>query len=428
IENDQALKELKDVADYYLINNRDIENSCDDSVGMMIGERWQLVRRARGYVPLPVKSADPIKQAFCCGGDLKSTFALASDRQVFLSQPWGDLDNYLNYLEYRQAAAKMMNQLRISPEIIVHDLHPEYRTTKYAKELSKEWSVPVIAVQHHHAHMASCMADNGLKGQVMAVICDGTGYGSDGAIWGFEFLTGDYRDFFRIGHLAYIPLLGGEASIIKTSRTAFSFVVSTLGEEGSNKIKRLLPELSDREREIMKIQLEKKINSPLSSSCGRLFDAAAALLGICTENEYEGQGPMELESVAAKSCNLKKSYSLGLKINSDGTFELDSTSLWKEMLADLLDFQPIPDMAYAFHFAVAKAIRDGVVYMADQTGLNRVVFSGGVFQNKLLASITEKLIIQEKVEVYTHRQVPPNDGGLSLGQAFIGNEVVVECA
>lgn len=427
IDNKDAVEKLKGVADYFLVHNRDIVNPCDDSVGMVIGDRWQLTRRARGYVPLPIKSPKKMVALLSCGSDIKNSFALAGEDKIFLSQNLGDLDNYLNYQEYQQAVFEMVKLLGIKPELIVYDLHPGYRSTVFAQEMSELWKIPSAKVQHHHAHMASCMADNGLIENVMAVICDGTGFGSDGAIWGFEFLVGDFKGFTRMGHLKYVPLPGGEASIKKTTRMAFSFLVSVFGEEGHGIAEKVLPHLSVREREVLAVQISKGLNSPLTSSCGRLFDAAAALLGVCFENEYEGQGPMELEAAANKAYNIENYYPMAINKKDNGTFELDSSFLWKEFIGDLIDSKPVPDMAYRFHLGLAHGIRDGIVYMAENTGLGKVVLSGGVFQNKLLTSLVEGLLLKEDIIVYSHRQVPPNDGGIALGQAFIGNEVIKKC-
>ncbi len=427
-ENHEALEQLKDIADYFIIHDRDIENPCDDSVGTVVGERWQFIRRSRGYVPLPIQLKRKLKPLLACGGNLKNTFALAKDERVFLSQHWGDLDNYLNYEKYEKAVPKMISLLGIKPRLIVHDLHPDYQTTCYAGEMSERWDVPLVAVQHHHAHMVSCMADNDLGKEVMAVVCDGTGFGMDGGIWGFEFLYGDYGGFKRIGHLEYIPLPGGVASIKRPDRMAFSFLISTLGEKIKDHTASLLPGLSQQEQEILSVQIKRGINSPFTSSCGRLFDAAAALLGICQENKYEGQGPMEMETKARHYMgNVRKPYSIQLKEKSGNSFDLDTSPLWEEMVSDLLAKKDISRLAYKFHLTVARSIRDGVVYMAEKTGSDQVVLSGGVFQNKLLTVMVEELVSNEKIKVYRHRQVPPNDGGISLGQALIGDEVQRKC-
>ncbi|WP_366922175.1 carbamoyltransferase HypF [Metallumcola ferriviriculae] len=426
--NKEALEQLGEIADFFLVHNRGIVNPCDDSVGAVTGGSWQYTRRARGCVPLPVhlrgKEMTPL---LACGPNFKNTFALTKGEKVFLSQHWGDLDNYLNYLKYEEAVPKMMSLLDIKPELVVHDLHPDYQTTAFAGKLCRDLSLPAHAVQHHHAHMASCMADNGLDEEVMAVICDGTGYGTDGAIWGFEFLYGDYGSYSRLGHLHYLPLPGGEASIKKVDRMAYAFLISTLNNGVKQQAEQVLPRLGTKERELLDIQVKRKINSPLTSSCGRLFDAAAALLGICSINKYEGQAPMEMEAKARHSTDKGQYYRLELAKNGDGTFTLNTAALWAEMLEDILAGKEPGTLALKFHWAVARAIIDGVLHMAAVTGLDKVVFSGGVFQNRLLTAMVKELMAETKIDEYLHRQVPPNDGGVSLGQALIGNEVQKRC-
>lgn len=424
-KNEEAAEKLKGIADYFIFHNREIENPCDDSVGMVVGNTWQPVRRARGYVPLPVQlQRRELTPLLACGGNLKNTFALAKGDRVFLSQHLGDLDNYLNFEIYKKTISKMISLLGIKPELIVHDLHPGYQTTRYARELASQWGLPAIGVQHHHSHMVSCMAENGLAERVMAVICDGTGYGTDGTIWGFEFLCGDYSSFKRMGHLAKVPLPGGEASIKRPLRMAYSFLLSTLGETGRVYASKWLSGLSPCEVEVLEVQLKKGINSVATSSCGRLFDAAAALMGICREAKYEGQGPMVMEASARMAGHAEGFYTILLKDNEDLTFELDTAPLWEELISDLSSGLDNVRMAYKFHMGVARAIRDGVLHMSRSTGLNKVVISGGVFQNRLLTELVMELLAEEGIAVYRHKEIPPNDGGISLGQAVAGNEVM----
>lgn len=422
-ENEEALRRLKAVADYFLIHDRDIENPCDDSVGMVVGNSWQFVRRARGYVPLPVTVPRRLKPLLACGPNLKNTFALAAGNRVFLSQHFGDLDSYLNYEKFREAVPKMRSLLGITPELVAHDMHPGYQTTAYARELAGTEALPLAAVQHHHAHMASCMADNGLDEPVLAVVCDGTGYGPDGTIWGFEFLYGDYGWYRRKGHLACVPLPGGDAAIKRPDRMAYSFLVSALGSRGEEHAARWLPGLSGKELEVLAVQLQQGINTVPTSSCGRLFDGAAALMGICHESRYEGQGPMEMEARARKAGAYHGFYPLHLRPAGEDGFVLDSAPLWEQLVKDRERKVDVCIMACKFHHGVARGIRDGVLRMSRETGLDKVVLSGGVFQNRLLTELVTGLLEREGLQVYRHRQVPPNDGGISLGQSLVGNEV-----
>lgn len=423
-DNEEALEELKDIADYFILHNREIENPCDDSVGMVVEENWLPVRRARGFVPLPVQlKNDTLTPLLACGGNLKNTFALAAGSNVFLSQHLGDLDNYLNFKVYDKTIYRMMDLIDIEPQLIVHDKHPDYQTTLYAKEIAEKMNLPLVDVQHHHSHMASCMAENGLKERVLAVICDGTGYGTDGTVWGFEFLCGDYSSFERLGHLETVPILGGEEAIRRPARMTFSFLASLLGEAGVRYAGRWLSSLNSKELEVLDVQLKREVNSIPTSSCGRLFDAAAALMGICLENKYEGQAPMEMEAAARNRGGENDCYSLKLKEGKASSFQLTTVSLWEALLDDLEKGSDVRNMAYKFHVGLAKAVKDGALYMAESTGVDKVVLSGGVFQNRLLIELAVDLLKKEGLRVYCHNEVPPNDGGISLGQAVVGNEV-----
>jgi hydrogenase maturation protein HypF len=423
ISNQVAIKKLKGIADYFLLHDRVIANPCDDSVGHVINDKWQPIRRARGYVPLPIKIKEKrLKQILATGGDLKAVFALSKDNKVFLSQHLGDLDNYLNMEVYKKTVYKMFDLLDIKPELIVHDLHPNYKNTLYAQEIAKKLSLHTIGVQHHHAHMASCMAENGLNKKVLAVICDGTGYGTDGSIWGFEFLFGDYGYFQRLGRLKPVPLLGGEISIRKPSRMAYSFLVDALGDIGKKYTGQYLKDLSNKELEVLDIQYKRKLNTVLTSSCGRLFDAVSALLGICTEQEYEGQAPMELEAIANSSGKRNSFYRLTVKQDQE-LVEISTEDMWEEIIYDLSKRTAKGEMAYKFHRGIAETIKKVLLILANQKGMKDIVLSGGVFQNRLLTKILLEILQEDSFNVYLHKQVPANDGGLSLGQVLIGNEV-----
>ncbi len=426
-DNDEAIDKLKNIADYFIINNREIENPCDDSVVVVINEVAQPIRRARGYVPAPiVLPGAEMTAVLACGGSLKNVFALAKGEQFFLSQHLGDMDNYLNFEIYKATVEKMISLLDIQPEIVVHDLHPDYHTTRYAQELAVQHQLPCIGVQHHHAHMVSCMVDNGIKHELMGVVCDGTGYGLDGAIWGFEFLYGDHKSFNRMGHLANVLLPGGEISIRRPSRMAFSFLTATLGDIGRDYAHAWLHTLAAEEMEFLKVQLDKKINSTFTSSCGRLFDAASALMDICTEQVYEGQAPMEMEAIAAKRMSYKGHYKIAIS-GTPEKFELDTMQLWEGIIADLTAGTQKAVMAYKFHLGVALAIKEGVMQMSSATNSKEVVLSGGVFANKLLVELVLKLLKNEQIKVYLHKNIPMNDGGIAVGQCFIGNEVAKKC-
>ncbi len=278
-DNDEALRRLSGIADYFLLHNRDIYSRYDDSVAVVERGTSQLVRRARSYAPYPIQLTFKAKQVLGCGAEMKNSFCLTRDNYAFLSQHIGDMEN-METLEHFDSTISLYKRLfRIEPEIIAHDFHPDYLSTKYAQELERS-GVRLVPVQHHHAHIVSCMADNKVKSPVIGVALDGTGMGSDGHIWGGEFLVTDYRSFNRVGHLEYLPLPGGDAAIKKPYRIAIGYILSLLGENILNQELAFLNQINVTEVEIIKRQVERKINSPLTSSMGRLFDAISALIGI----------------------------------------------------------------------------------------------------------------------------------------------------
>ena len=430
-DNDQALATLQGIADFFLLHSRDIINPCDDSVGMVTNNQWQLVRRARGYVPLPITNPLITKMPILAvGGDLKSSFALAKGEQIFMSQHLGDLDNYLNLQMFQQSYQTMKHLTGIEPKAVVADLHPKYASLELARELAKAAALPLVQVQHHHAHLVSAMIDNGLSGPALGIICDGTGYGTDGNIWGFEFLKGDPSDFERLGHLEYLPLPGGEASVKRPLRIAYSYFWQLLGEEGLKEAidLELFRGIPPEEQKVLQVQLARKLNTIYTSSAGRLFDGVSSMVSGCHQVQYEGQAAMELEALArraeGRSIELIP-YSVAIEhCQPNQPFIIKIDKLWQELMEDLkLGTEP-EIIAGKFHLAIAEAIKMGAVKMRQITGLEKVVLSGGVFQNRLLNQKVASLLRQEGLKVFQHVQAPPNDGGLAIGQIAIGNEVL----
>jgi hydrogenase maturation protein HypF len=436
-DNDEALRRLSGIADYFLIHNRDIYSRYDDSVTIVERGTSQLVRRARSYAPYPIVLPFASKQVLGCGAEMKNTFCLTRDNYAFLSQHIGDMEN-IETLEHFDNTISLYKRLfRIEPEIIAHDLHPDYLSTKYAQELG-ESGIKLIPVQHHHAHIVSCMVDNGLQSQVIGVVLDGTGMGDDGHIWGGEFLVADYHSFNRVGHLEYLPLPGGDAAIKRPYRTAIGYILSLLGEDTLNAViaraakqPRLasMAEVSEIETEIIKRQIEKGLNSPLTSSMGRLFDAVSALIGIRGEIDYEGQAAVELE-MAAYACHCeerddeaiedKKSYPYRI-IKDNGMRIVQLRDLLSAIIEDLKQAVPSGRISVKFHNTIAQMIEEMCRLIANETGIKQVALSGGVFQNRLLLRKTINLLEISDFQVFTHRQVPCNDGGISLGQVVIAN-------
>ena len=420
-DNDEALRRLSQIADYFLIHNRDIYSRYDDSVAIVEKDTSQLMRRARSYAPYPLHLTFEARQVLACGAEEKNTFCLTKDNYAFLSQHIGDMEN-METLEHFDSTISLYQRLfRIEPEIIAHDLHPDYLATKYAQELG-EFGIKLVPVQHHHAHIASCMADNGLDAPVIGVAFDGTGMGADGNIWGGEFLIADCRNFSRVGHLEYLPLPGGDAAIKRPCRTAISYILTLLGENTLNQELPLAREVNEIEIETIKRQIERKINSPLTSSMGRLFDAISALLGIRSEIDYEGQAAIELEMAAHEKdyANAQENYSYHI-VEDKGIRIVQLRDLLSAVIEDLHQGIPKGRISVKFHNTMAQMTNEMCHLIANETGISQVALSGGVFQNRLLSTKTVELLESSGFQVFTHKQVPCNDGGISLGQAVIAN-------
>jgi len=421
-EDSQAFSQLQEIADFFLVHNREIYNRCDDSIVKVINGEPQLYRRARGYVPLPVEIPEQIS-VFACGGDLKSTFCLTSGKKAFLSQHMGDLDNFLNFREYILTAQRMQEYLAIESQVVAVDSHPEYNSHKWGKEQAK----PVVEVQHHHAHLASCLADNGLDEKVLGVICDGTGFGTDGHIWGMEFLLGDFSGFQRLAHLEYVPLPGGEAAVKEPLRMAVSYLYEYLGEEGLVAAEKFCTGLKSEEIKLIKKQIDLNINCPLTSSSGRLFDAVSALLGIVTKVHYEGQAAIEMEELADREFK-GAGYDFTLVKRKDWPLIISTAEMWQGILEDISRGIKVEQIAAKFHVTVAEMITATCSALRDLLPTPKVALSGGVMQNKLLVEKLVPMLKEKGFEPLLHRQVPANDGGLSLGQAVIGGRIANVCS
>ncbi len=420
IGNEEALERLRTLVDAFLLHDRDIHVRCDDSVTRVFEGKEAIIRRSRSYAPFPVRVSFPMKQILACGAELKNTFCLARDNYAFLSQHIGDMENLETLNSFVSGIDHYEKLFRISPEVIAYDLHPEYLATKYAlelkgnRQLSRE--VQFVPVQHHHAHIASCLAENGVTEPVIGVAFDGTGYGEDGQIWGGEFLVADFKQFERRAHLKYVVLPGGESAIRKPYRMAISHLYHlprTL-TSGLNLFERIDPV----ELEIVKRQIEARINSPLTSSCGRFFDAVSSLLGICDVITYEAEAAIRLEMLADNS--IEESYSCPLP---RGRFPLaiDVSPLLCGIIQDLKAGVPTAVISAKFHNTVAWMVTEVCSLIRERDGLNKVALSGGVFQNIYFLKRTLDYLRRKCFEPYIHHQVPCNDGGIALGQAVIAN-------
>ncbi len=413
-DNDEARRKLAPLADAFLLHNRDIYIRCDDSVTRIFQEKIFPIRRSRGYAPFPVKLPWQVPPLLAVGAELKNTFCITHRSYAFLSHHIGDLENYETLQSFEQGIEHFENLFRVKPEAIVYDLHPNYLATRYALQRAEREGLRTIGIQHHHAHIAACMAEHGLDGShpVIGIAFDGTGYGEDGNIWGGEFLAADYRNYERPFHLEYFPLPGGDAAIKHPARA----VLALLWSLGLAWDERLAPvaELSEMERTTLRAQLDRKINTPLTSSMGRLFDAAAALASVRQKVNYEAQAAIEFEALVDVTETKGYSFSLNQdRVEVRGVIEL--------LVADALAEVPAPIISARFHNGLAEMVRTASIKIGEKTQLNEVVLSGGVWQNITLLGRTLTLLEKEGFRVYIHREVPTNDGGLSLGQAAIAS-------
>ena len=420
-DNGEAIRRLGGITDYFLMHNRDIYASYDDSVTMVERGVTQLVRRARSYAPYPVHLPFKSQQILACGAEEKNTFCLTRDGYAFTSQHIGDMENLETVEHFENTISLYKSLFRIEPNLVAHDLHPEYLSTKYAKELAAtSKGIRIVPVQHHHAHIVSGMVDNGVETPVIGVALDGTGYGSDGNIWGSEFLVADYHGFTRMAHLEYLPLPGGAAAIKKPYRIAISYLLTLLDEDAIKQPLPFLRQIDKAEIAIIKKQIDRKLNAPPTSSCGRLFDMVSALINVRGVIEYEAQAAIELEMFASDEANETKYYPFSI-IEQDSISMVKLADLLSAILSDLQNNITQATIAAKFHNTIANMIKTLCQTISSKTGITQVVLSGGVFQNRLLLRKAISLLKDSGLTVFTQQQVPCNDGGISLGQAVIAN-------
>jgi hydrogenase maturation protein HypF len=412
--DDDALHRLAGVADVFLLHDRPIHVPCDDSVARVVRGAPRLIRRSRGYVPLairwPVHASRPL---LACGGELKNTFALVRGRDAFLSQHLGDLTTERAYRSFVETVEHFKRLLDVTPRVVAHDLHPAYRSTVYAESLDGVERVPV---QHHHAHIASCLADNAVDRRVIGVAWDGTGYGVDGHVWGGEFLLADLKGFERAGHFELVPLPGGDAAVREPWRMAAAFLRTVYGDAMVNLDLALVRRLDPAGWRTLSRAIERGLNAPLTSSAGRLFDAVASLLGLRDRIEYEGQAAMELEALAEPHAD--RTYPTGLT-ETGGTLVVRTQDVIRGVVDDLLCETPPAAISARFHATLVDVLLQVCTRIRQRSGVGAVALSGGVFQNAWLLSAALPALETAGFEVYSHRNVPANDGGLALGQAAV---------
>ena len=413
IDNEEAFERLGAIADYFLVHNRDIYLRSDDSVVRRVDGATRFIRRSRGYIPAPVFLKKELPQILACGAELKNTVCLTTGKNAFLSQHIGDLENLETYRFFELTVRHMKQILDIAPQIVACDLHPDYLSTRYAQE---QKGIKKIAVQHHHAHIASCMAENRLDGPVLGLSFDGTGYGTDSCIWGGEVLIANIHQFTRAAHLAYLPMPGGAAAIKEPWRMAVSYLYDAFGE-GFLDLK--LPLFQGLEKEKIKIilhMISKRVNAPQTSSLGRLYDGIAAILGIRKRVAYEGQAAMELEMAIREET--EETYDYEWERGKD-SYQILLHPIIRGVVKDMENGLQVSDISSKFHTTLIRLFSDLCTLLRKETGLDRVALSGGVFQNAILLAGLRKALEEKNFQVFTHCLVPCNDGGISLGQAVV---------
>jgi hydrogenase maturation protein HypF len=411
----EAVRRLGKIADYFLLHDRRIHMRTDDSVARVHEGREMVLRRSRGYAPAPMRTAVSFEtQILACGAELKNTFCLARSNYAFISHHIGDLENLETLRSFVQGIDHFKRLFHLHPEVVAYDSHPEYLSTKYAVALD---DIPTkISIQHHHAHIASCMADNEIEGEVIGVALDGLGFGADGRLWGGEFFAADFVAAERVAHLAYVPLPGGSKAIREPWRMAAVYLQQAFGDDFINLDLPFVKELQERCWPALRSMVATGTNCPETSSMGRLFDAVSSLIGVRSLVNYEGQAAIELEARADHGC--ADAYEFDL--NSEGNV-IEAHPVIRSAVEDLLNGRAPELVAAKFHGGVARLIVSVAQRVREERKLNRVALSGGVFQNLLLLEQTTRLLRAGGFQVFTHARVPTNDGGISLGQASIAN-------
>ena len=433
MDNQEAQDRLKSIADYFLLHNRDIINRVDDSVVRVMNGKAHLLRRGRGHAPdtffLPsgFENAPPM---LALGGQLKNTFCMIKNGQAFLSQHIGDMENPLAFEDYQKNINLYKEFFQHDPQALVVDCHPEYLPTKFGYE--SEDKIDVLEVQHHHAHIAACMAENNMPlscQSLLGVALDGSGYGDDESLWGGEFLLADYSSFKRLGSFKSIPLLGGSQAMREPWRNTLAHILTGIGWEKFISLYRdleLAKFLQAEPIETFQSMIEKSIQCPATSSAGRLFDAVAAAIGVCREQvAYEGQAAMELEALTDETLishndDYGYPFSITDSCNDNLPYIIDPQNMWEALFEDLKNKAPKSTISARFHIGLACAIADMTNKIAQENrSISTVALSGGVFQNKILLEQVTKRLQKESYTVLTHARIPANDGGISLGQAMV---------
>ncbi len=429
IDNDDALDAFSHIADYFLLHNRDIFFRADDSIARVQAGEQRFLRRSRGYAPLPIFLKQNMPRILACGAGLKSTICLTKNNLAFLSQHIGDLDNVKVFNYYQDSINHLKQILDIDPEIIAHDMHPGLMSSDYAIQYeNKGNSIKTIAVQHHHAHAVSCMAEHDLDEDVIAITLDGTGYGADGNIWGGEILLCSQNQFSRKAHLKYIKMPGGDAAVLEPWRMAASLLYQVFGTQFLDLEIPFIKEVPQEKLSFVSQMLEKNLNSPLTSSAGRLFDAISSLLCVRHEVSYESQAAIELE---AKVKDMENMESYGFQFhphetdNGDILNEIDLKPCIEQIIKSIQDGESTGLISLKFHNTIVDAFSIAAAAISRETGIEKIVLSGGVFNNDIILNAMIHSLEEKNLNVYTHSKVPCGDGGVCLGQAVIAAASVI---
>lgn len=424
VSNEEAIQKLSRIADHFLLHDRDIYMRVDDSIVKVEENRKKALRRARGLAPEPIDLGEEMAEIFAAGALLKNTFCLTKGRNAILSQHIGDLENIQALDFYQETLRNLKNTFRAEPDIVAHDMHPDYLSTRFALDYAREKGIPeekIIAVQHHHAHIASAMAEHNLSGEVIGISFDGTGFGTDGNIWGGEFLIASRRDSRRAAHLKYMKLPGGDMAAREPWRMAVSYLIDACGTTDAL---RGFKERIGPNADIVAAMVRKGVNSPLTSSMGRLFDAVASIAGIRDEITFEAEAAIELENTADVKGNGSLPYQFIIK--GGNPVQIDPAPMIRAIADDVNGRVKKGVIAGRFHATVAEMALKIAESIRKETGLDRVVLSGGVFQNRLLFAMTNERLLNAGFKIYSQERVPANDGGISLGQAVVAWERIKE--
>lgn len=413
ISDSEAEKKLRPVADSIVSYNRHILNRADDSVVRFIGKKISIIRRSRGFVPRPVDLNFSVEGIIALGAEQKNSFCIGRGKQAVMSQYIGDIKNQATFDFLTESIERFTKLFRFSPQCIACDLHPDYLSTRHAESIMKELKIPLVRIQHHHAHIASCMAEHGLDEEVIGVSLDGTGFGTDGNTWGGEFLAAGLKNFRRVAHFDYIALPGGDKAVEEPWRTAYSYIYRYSGSNFDYDSLPLFRMVERKKIEMVREALAKEINAPLSSGAGRLFDAVSALLGLCAVSRFDSEAPMRLESVIRDVTDEYYPFEAGERIIFAETIRGIINDM-KKNTASMISAK--------FHNTIARVILEVSGRIREETSIDKVVLSGGVFQNKYLLEKSLYLLTRNGFRVFTNHLVPANDGGVSLGQIAIASK------